>query len=153
MEAFRLDSTDAETAFFLGNACRASSYEEDAVGYYTKAIELNQPDPKAMKNIYIQLAEILKVLHRFDEAFEAYDRVLEYDPRDNTIYFKIAQTYDRNLNQKKTAIKYYEKYLSSGSTDQQLFNPEDGTSTALEQHVRERINRLKEDLFFKNQLP
>lgn len=153
MQAFRLDSTDAETAFFLGNACRASRYEEDAVGYYKKAIVLNQPDPKTMKSIYIQLAEILKVLHQFNEAFDAYDRVLEYDPLDNTIYFKIAQTYDRNLNQKKTAIKYYEKYLSTGRTDQQLFNPEDGTSTALEQHVKERINRLKEDLFFKNQLP
>jgi tetratricopeptide (TPR) repeat protein len=32
MEAFRLDSMDAETAFFLGNACRGSKYEEDAIG-------------------------------------------------------------------------------------------------------------------------
>jgi tetratricopeptide (TPR) repeat protein len=102
-----------------------------------------------MKNIYIQLAELFKVLHRFDEAFEAYDMALEYDPADNTIYFKIAQSYDRNLNQKKTAIEYYEKYLSGRNTDQQLFNAEEGSSTALEQHVRERINRLKEDLFFE----
>jgi tetratricopeptide (TPR) repeat protein len=149
MEAFRLDSMDAETAFFLGNACRGSKYEEDAIGYYRTAIELNQPDPKTMKNIYIQLAELFKVLHRFDEAFEAYDMALEYDPADNTIYFKIAQSYDRNLNQKKTAIEYYEKYLSGRNTDQQLFNAEEGSSTALEQHVRERINRLKEDLFFE----
>ena len=74
---------------------------------------------------------------------------LEYDPGDNIIYFKIAQTYDRNLNQKKAAIEYYEKYLSGGSTDQQLFNAEEGTSTALEKNARERINRLKEDLFFE----
>ena len=149
MEAFRLDSMDAETAFFLGNACRGSHYEEDGVRYYRKAIELNQPDPKTMKNINIQLAELFKVLHRFDEAFEAYDMALEYDPGDNIIYFKIAQTYDRNLNQKKAAIEYYEKYLSGGSTDQQLFNAEEGTSTALEKNARERINRLKEDLFFE----
>ena len=153
MEAFRLDSTDAETAFFLGNACRGSRYEEDGVRYYRKAIELNKPDPKTMKNIYIQLAELFKVLHRFEETFEAYDMALEYDPGDNTIYFKIAQSYDRNLNQKKTAIEYYEKYLSGGSTDHQLFNAEEGTVTALEKHARERINRLKEDLFFEKQLP
>lgn len=149
MEAFRLDSTDAETAFFLGNACRGSRYEEDGVRFYRKAIELNKPDPKTMKNIYIQLAELFKVLHRFEETFEAYEMALEYDPGDNTIYFKIAQSYDRNLNQKKTAIEYYEKYLSGISTDQQLFNAEEGTSVSLEQHVRERINRLKEDLFFE----
>ena len=149
MEAFRLDSLDAETAFFLGNACRGSRYEEEGVGYYLKSIELRQPDPRIIKDTYIQLAELYKVLHRFDEAFEAYDMALEYDPADNMIYFKIAQTYDRNLNQKKTAIKYYEKFLSGDSTDQQLFNASEGTSTALEQHVRERINRLKEDLFFE----
>jgi len=151
MKAFRLDSSDAETAFFLGNACRWSKFEEDGVRYYKKAIELRQPDSANLKKIYIQLAELFKVLHRFDEAFDAYDMALEYDPADNTIYFKIGQAYDRNLNQKKTAIEYYEKFLSRGSTDQQLFNAEEGTSKSLEQHVRERINRLKEDLFFEKQ--
>ncbi|KPL09186.1 MAG: hypothetical protein AMS26_23155, partial [Bacteroides sp. SM23_62] len=151
--AFRLDSTDAETAFFLGNACRWSKFEEEGVRYFLKAIELRQPDPGKLKDIFIQLAELYKVLHRFDEAFDAYDMALAYDPADNTLYFKIAQVYDRNLNQKKTAIEYYEKYLSGGSTDQQLFNAEEGTSIVLEQHVRERINQLKEDLFFENPLP
>jgi tetratricopeptide (TPR) repeat protein len=151
--AFSLDSTDAETAFFLGNACRWSKFEEDGVRYFLKAIELRQPDPGKLKEIYIQLAELYKVLHRFDEAFDAYDMALAYDPADNTLYFKIAQVYDRNLDQKQTAIEYYEKYLSRGRTDHQLFNAEEGTSTVLEQHVRERINQLKEDLFFKNPLP
>jgi tetratricopeptide (TPR) repeat protein len=149
MQAFRLDSVDGETAFFLGSACRMSKFEEEAVGYFKKAIELNQPDPGTMKKIYTQMAEVLKVLHRFEEALDAYDIALEYDPADNTIYYKIGQTYDRNLNQKKTAIEYYEKFLSGGSTDQQLFNAEEGTSVSLEQHVKERINRLKEELFFE----
>lgn len=149
MEAFRLDSLDGETAFFLGNACRGCNYEEDAIMYYRKAIELNQPDPKTMNNIHIQLAEVLKVLHSFDEAFEAYDMALKYNPEDYTIYLKIAQTYDRNLNQKKTAIEYYEKYLSGVAKDKPMPNAEEGRPTALEQHVRERINRLKEELFFE----
>jgi hypothetical protein len=71
------------------------------------------------------------------------------DPEDNTLYFKIGQVYDQNLNRKKTAIEYYEKYLSKGSTDQQLFNAEEGSSRALEQHVRERISTLKEQLFME----
>jgi len=149
MEAFRLDSLDAETAFFLGNACRGCSYEEDAVGYYRKALELNQPDPMTMKNIYVQLAELFKVLHRFDEAFDAYDMALEYDPADNTIYFNIAQTYDRNLNLKETAIEYYETFLSRGHPDQESTSESEIPATARELHARERINRLKEDLFFE----
>jgi tetratricopeptide (TPR) repeat protein len=147
---FQLDSTDAEIAYFLGSACRWSKFEEEGVFYYKKSIELRQPDPKDLKNVYIQLAELLKVLHRFDEALDSYGHALEMDPEDNTLYFKIGQVYDQNLNRKKTAIEYYGKYLSEGSTDQQLFNAGEGTSRALEQHVRERINTLKEQLFMED---
>ncbi|MCK4855704.1 MAG: tetratricopeptide repeat protein [Bacteroidales bacterium] len=77
MRAFTLDSTDAETAYFLGSACRRSKFEEEAVRYFKKAIELRQPDPEKLKDIYIHLAELYKVLHRFDAAFEAYDMALE----------------------------------------------------------------------------
>ncbi|MEE9461835.1 MAG: tetratricopeptide repeat protein [Bacteroidales bacterium] len=106
-------------------------------------------DSLDLKDIYLQVAELYKVLHRFDEAFEAYDMALECHPADITIYFTIAQTYDRNLNQKETAIEYYEKFLYGGSTDQQLFNANEDTLTPLERHARERINILKEDLFFE----
>ncbi len=150
-QAFEIDSTDAETAYFLGSACRWSQHEEEGVIYYKKSIELRQPDPEQLKNVCLQLAELYKVLHRFDEALNAYQVALEYDPYDNTIYFKIGQMYDRNLNQKKTAIEYYEKYLSEGKTDQQLFDASEGTSTELKEHVISRITELREDLFFENQ--
>jgi tetratricopeptide (TPR) repeat protein len=153
MRAFTLDSTDAETAYFLGNACRWSQFEEEAVGFFQKAIELRLPDPGKMKDVYVQLAELLKVLHRFDEAFEAYDKILEYDPADHTTYFKIAQVYDRNLDQKRKALEYYEKFLSQGSTDQQLPDAGEGSVTVLEEHARYRINRIKEALFFENPEP
>ncbi len=147
--AFTLDSSDAETAFFLGSASRWSRFEEDGVYYFNKSIELQQPDPGELKNVYVQLAELYRVLHRFDEALESYDRAVECDPADNTLYFKIGQIYDRSLDRKRMAIEYYEKYLESGKTGHQLFNLEEGTSTALEQHVRERIDRLKEELFME----
>lgn len=149
MEAFRLDSLDGETAFFLGNACRGSNFEEEAICYYNKAIKLNQPDPNTMKNLYNQLAEVYKVLHRFDEAFEAYDKITEYDTANLTVYFRIAQTYDRNLNQKKTAIEYYEKFLSLSSAEPSLPDESESPETALERQARLRINRLKEELFFE----
>jgi tetratricopeptide (TPR) repeat protein len=151
--AWQLDSTDAETAYFLGSACRWSRFEEDGVRFYRKSIELQQPDPKEIKNVYLQLAELYKVLHRFDEALEAYREALMNDPADNVIYFKIAQMYDRNLDQKKTAIIYYEKYLDGEVTDHQLFDSSDGNSQALRPYVEKRIQDLREDLFFENQIP
>jgi tetratricopeptide (TPR) repeat protein len=150
--AFRLDSIDSEIAFFLASALRWSKHEEEGIFYFKKSIELKQPDPGELKKVYLQLAELYKVLHRFDEALESYDQAQVCDPEDNVIWFKIAQLYDHNLNQKKVAIEYYEKYLDEGQTDQQLFNAEEGSSSPLEQHVKDRIGKLKEDLFFENQL-
>ena len=40
---------------------------------------------------------------------------------------EIAQVYDHNLNQKQVAIEFYEKYLDEGRTEQQLFNPSEGS--------------------------
>jgi tetratricopeptide (TPR) repeat protein len=144
---------DAETAYFLGSSCRWSRYEEQGIYYFNKAIELQLPNPKEIKKVYIQLAELYKVLHRFDEALACYQQAVEYDPSDNTIYYKIGQMYDRNLNQKKIAIEYYEKYLAGDITDHQLFDAEEGKSQTLRPYVEHRINELKEDLFFENQLP
>ncbi|HEC42494.1 MAG TPA: tetratricopeptide repeat protein [Bacteroides sp.] len=150
--AFLLDSTDAEIAFFLASSLRWSKHEEESIIYFNKSIELQQPDPDDLKKVYLQLAELYKVLHRFDEALESYDPAQVCDPEDNVIWFKIGQVYDHNLNQKKVAIEYYEKYLDKGPTGQQLFNTAEGKSSSLEQQVKERIDKLKEDLFFENQL-
>lgn len=149
-KAFLLDSTDAETAFFLASSLRWSRHEEEAVEWYKKSIEIQQPDPQDIKDTYLQLAELLKVLHRFDEALDSYDLAIENDPDDNTIYYKIGQLYDRNLGKKKIAIEYYERYLHEGKTDQQLFDAGEGTSTPLGPFVRRRIDKLKEELFFEN---
>jgi tetratricopeptide (TPR) repeat protein len=151
--AFTQDSTDAETAFFLGNACRWSRYEKEGEKYYLKAIELRQPDSVKIKSVYIQLAELYKVLHRFDEAFDAYDKALAYTPNDITIYFQIGQAYDRNLNQKETALAYYEKYLAGLEELKGRMTIEGAALKAMEEHVRNRINRIKEELFFENPLP
>jgi len=149
LNAFMLDSNDAETAFFLGSSCRWSRFEEEGVKYYKKSIELRKPDAMDMKNAYLQLAELYKVLHRFNEALESYEMALEYDTSDYTIYFKIGQVYDQNLNQKKTAIHYYKKFLNNGPTNQQLFTQATGSSEGLAQHVKERIDKLKQDLFLE----
>lgn len=150
-KAFALDSTDSETAFFLASALRWSRHEEEGVYWYNKSIELMQPDSGDMKNTYLQLAELYKVLHRFDEALESYNLGLSYDPDDNVVYFKIAQLYDRNLDRKKTAIEYYEKFLNKGRTDMQLYNREEQRMSPLEPHVKQRISELKEELFFEGE--
>ena len=110
--AFVMDSLDAEIAFFLGSACRWSKYEEKAVEYYLKAIELLKPLPGQMKNIHMELAELYKVLHRFDEALGSYHDAYSHDTLDHFMIFNIAQVYDQNLHQKRKAIQYYEKYVS-----------------------------------------
>jgi hypothetical protein len=89
------------------------------------------------------------VLHRFDPALDACHEAFMYDTLDYTIFYRIAQVYDHNLDQKRKAIEFYEKYLSGKATDHQLFNKATGTSESLLQHVQERIDYLKGELFFE----
>jgi tetratricopeptide (TPR) repeat protein len=152
-KAFEADSTDAETAYFLGSSCRWSGFEEQGVDYYLKSIELREPDPEAMKNTHLQLAELYKVLHQFEEAFDGYLEALKFNPGDPVIYYKIGQMLDRNLDRKREAIQYYEKYLNGEYTGHQLFNRSDGSSRTLRPYVEKRINELNEELFFENQCP
>ena len=70
-------------------------------------------------------------------------RVLEY-PRFPAYmqYPEIAEIYETKLNNKKMALKYYEKYWNVIKNDQY--------SEKQTERVLAKINRLKEDLHFEN---
>jgi tetratricopeptide (TPR) repeat protein len=66
--AFHLDSLDYETSFFLASSLRWSKREEESIAVYYKTLELMLPDSTDAKDVHLQLAELYKVLHRFDTS-------------------------------------------------------------------------------------
>ena len=149
LRAYKLDSLDITIIFSLGSACRWSNFEEEAIQYYLRAIQLLQSSISVMKNARVELAEIYIDLDRFDNAIEAYEGSISYDAPDGFIFYKMAQVYDYYLNRKEIAIKYYEKYLSAKTANIQLNNSNDSDSDRLMEIVQSRINYLKESFYLE----
>jgi tetratricopeptide (TPR) repeat protein len=146
LNAHRLDSLDITIIFSLGYACRWSGFEDEAIHYYQRAIQLLQSSLNVMKKAHVELAELYTDLDQFDNALEAYQISLSYDARDNLIFYKMAQIYDYYLNRKEIAIKYYEKYLSGKNAVSRQDNIKDPETERLVKIVQSRINYLKESL-------
>jgi len=147
--AYMKDTLDAETTFFLALSYRWSKEEEKGVIYLNKTLTLLQPNPRQMSRIYIELAGVYQVLHQFDMTIESYMKALEYTDNKDLIYFRLGQVYDENLDNKKIAIEYYQKYLDNKTADHQLYDPSSQTLEPLLDQVQSRINRLREELFFE----
>ena len=147
--AYVKDTFDAETTFFLGLSYRWSQEEELGVEYLNKTLELLKPDPRQMSRIYIELAGVYQVLHQFDMTIESYTKALGYTDSKDLIYFRLGQVYEENLDNKKMAIEYYQKYLDNKTADHQLYDSSSQTMEPLLYQVQSRINRLREELFFE----
>ena len=146
LKAHKLDNMDITIIFSLGSACKWSGFEEEAIPYYLRAIQLLQSSLKAMKNAHVELAGLYTDLDQFDNALVAYEESLSYDAMDSFIFYKMAQVYDYYLDRKEIAIKYYEKYLAGKNADPRPDNFKDPDSERLLEIVQSRINYLKESL-------
>jgi tetratricopeptide (TPR) repeat protein len=146
LSAYKLDSTDITIKFSLGSACRWSNFEEEAIPYYMRAIQLLQSSLNVMIKAHIELAEIYTDLDQFDNALETYEGSLSYDARYNFIYYKMAQVYDYYLDRKEIAIKYYEKYLAGETANKGADNQIDPDSERLLETIQSRINYFKQSL-------
>lgn len=147
--AYAKDTFDAETTFFLGLSYRWSQEEELGVEYLNKTLKLLKPDPRQMSRIYIELAGVYQVLHQFDMTIESYTKALEYTDNKDLIYFRLGQVYEENLDNKKMAIEYYQKYLDNKTADHLLYDSSSQTMEPMLDQVQRRINRLREELFFE----
>lgn len=147
-KAYHKDTLDAETCFFLGLSCRWSREEEEGVKYLNKTIHLLNPDPRQISRVYVELAGVYQVLHMFDKTLESYQKALEFTNNKDVIYYRLGQVYEENLKDKKMAIEYYQKFIDTRTLEYQLYDPSTETMAPVLESVQNKINRLKEDLFF-----
>ena len=148
--AYELDTLDAETTYFLANACRYSQQEEEGLKFLEKTVYLMMPDSADIRKVYIDLAELNNVLHHFETAISYYQSAYSIDSKDYIIFMFIAQIYDNGLKDYNNAISFYEGFLRYSRAAKQ--NPEeDARLQAIYDYVEGRINRLKEEQFFEQQ--
>ena len=92
--------------FYLGNALVDRGQEQQAVGYYYKAIVLN---PKFSQS-YRRLSEILSKQGKHDKAIEFLEQEIESNPQDPESYYFLGQQWEI-LQKWDNAVKLYSQVL------------------------------------------
>jgi tetratricopeptide (TPR) repeat protein len=100
------------------------------------AIEL--ATPAYLPEMYHHLGQIYGQQRKFEESVVALKKANELDPTNHEVLFEIATTYEEFNSNKTMALNYYNIYLK-----------EAGESARNANYALDRIQKIKEDLFFE----
>lgn len=113
-KAYQTDSSDVKLVYQLAHA-RSHIYYNDELSpeserLYAKAIEMLQPDPSLMHNIYGSMAIARHRLEQFRDAIKYYELSYRYNKKNISALSAIAHCYER-LKEYEKSLEYYEAYL------------------------------------------
>ena len=109
---------------------------EKSEKYMEWAIEGSTPE--YVSEMYHHLGQIYGQQRKFEESVEALKKAYEMNPDKVEVLFEIATTYEEFNSNKTLALNYYRVYLTEAGKR--------GKNTT---YALERIEKLKEDLFFE----
>jgi len=95
--------------YYTALAYKALKDQPMAIFYLSKALgEAISPNTASY---YGEIADSNEKLFKYKKAITAYQKSLQFEETP-LIYYSLANLYDSNLKDKKTAVKYYKKYLA-----------------------------------------
>jgi tetratricopeptide (TPR) repeat protein len=151
--AYQVDSNDFETNYFLGNAFLNSQNPEIGLFYLDRADSLLQPNPIVLSTIYYDKKSIYSTIGNYNEALRCYEKAYNYHPKPEYVFY-IASLYQHELDNKKKALEYYERFiglLPPKPASEHKFD-EKQIVISLRKAAETNINQLKEELFFEGEL-
>jgi tetratricopeptide (TPR) repeat protein len=122
------------THYYMGLTYDKMEAHSKAADHFRKAIEKGISEN--MFNYYVSLAESYEKTNHLDASIRAYQEAYKYNRQDILLY-KLARNYDTYYEDKRTAIRYYQKFL-----DQSNANTDNPYAT----YANQRINELSEYL-------
>ncbi len=141
------DTADYQVCMYLGEVYNQLKNYKKSILFYKYAVDLLLPAPLTMSATYRGMAksyhdmglyrkEIAVIKKRqayYAQAYPSHEYLLE-----------IAEIYEYNLHDKKSALKYYQRYYDKIKDFDDSYWKEKSEKTLA------KINRLKEDLHFEN---
>jgi tetratricopeptide (TPR) repeat protein len=137
--AYKKDSSDYETASYLGQNYYNLNDPKNSIYYYNRVIRILSPITRQMGIASVMLAEAQKAGGLYKEAINTYLSALKISS-DLNLYMIIANLYDDKLNDITNAIYYYELFLNKIKPDKTTFKSDYVES------VKKRLEFLKEKL-------
>jgi len=100
-----------ETTFYFTAACYKQLHNQTkAIAYFKRSVEAGiSPN---IDSYYSEMADSYGIMKNHSKAIASYQKALQFDQKPMT-YYAIANLYDTELKDKKSAIKYYKKYLAA----------------------------------------
>ena len=133
-----LKPDDAYVHFYYARALSDSMQFDEASEEFSKAILNSNQDFIKMTYFY----RALNCYHNKDypDAIAYYKKVIAIDPEFSFAYYNLAITYDDFYQEKKTAMRYYEKFIAmeEGSNENHL----------IVEAAKNRLGQLRENSFF-----
>ena len=117
-----------------------------------KALEILVPADSVLVRMYDGLAECYELNQETDKQVKTLQKIYQIT-KDPFIFYKIAHAYELNWDT-ANAIYFYEKYMSFVPEHKRIALDEEGKpiegAVTRYQHAAQRIERLREEDFFKN---
>ncbi len=129
-------ANDPFALFYLSLSHKKLNQYEIAEAYMDAAIE--SATPSYLPEMYHHLGQIYGQQRKFEESIIALRKAHELDPTNHEVLFEIATTYEEYNSNKTLALNYYQIYLKEAGESGRNLN-----------YALDRIERIKEDLFFE----
>ena len=141
-KAYQIDSTDVSLLYYLAETKSRirNGTNPESERLYERALELLEPDPVMMHNIYGSRAMSFHKAEDYRTAIRYYELSYRYDPKNISAVSSIGYCYER-LKEYKKALEYYESYLKLGKPGTQGYR-----------FVEESIDFVRQELFMEEGL-
>ena len=145
-KAYQIDSSDVTLVYQLAHAksympimtgMESRRLNPESERLYSKALEMLQPSPSMMHNIYGSMAMARHTIEQYADAIKYYELSYKYNPKNISALSSIGYCYERLKNYKK-ALEYYERYIKLGKP-----------GTAGYKFVEESIEYVKQEKFME----
>ena len=145
-KAYQIDSSDVTLVYQLAHAkshmpimtgMESHRLNPESERLYFKALEMLQPSPTMMHNIYGSMAMARHTIAQYAEAIKYYELSYKYNPKNISALSSIGYCYERLKNYTK-ALEYYERYIKLGKP-----------GTAGYKFVEESIEYVKQEKFME----
>ncbi len=147
--AFFKDTTDIQLCYALGVSYNLSEYNDQAVYYLNKTLEMASPSPEFVSQIYQNLANVDKRLEQYQKALENYTKAYTLTPHDPMLLYKLASLHDSDLNNNTQALEYYQAFMDVRQNADASQKNDYAMLAPFYAFAENRIREIKEEMFLQ----